>query len=429
MAVTAQAADRNVQIGLAVLEIFLAGYGPRDFSVRFSNGYEWGPTPGQPSRFTLVMKQPGSVRSMFWPPSPVTTGKAYIYDDYDVEGDMHAFLDFCNYLYKLPKTLGVKQKLATAWNLLRLPNDKGGRSGRQSVQLSGKKHSVERDRAAVTYHYNVPNACWEKILGPTMGYTSGVYEDENETVCAPQTRKFDLLCRKMRIKPGDKLLDIGCGWGGLMMHAAKHYGAETYGVTISENQVAYANEAIARAGLSSQCRVELRDYRDIPLRPTFNQIVIVEVLEHFGVPQFPDFFRRCREMLMPTGRLMLQQITLHGDRDTTAAPEFNQEYVFPDGELAPTSTTLRAAESAGMEIRDVESFREHYVLTLRGWLKNAEQNHDAIVAATDEANFRVFRLYFAGACYGFRTNVYNLHQMLFVKPDGVSSGMSLARTS
>ncbi|MBN8625090.1 MAG: class I SAM-dependent methyltransferase, partial [Planctomycetes bacterium] len=122
-------------------------------------------------------------------------------------------------------------------------------------------------------------------------------------------------------------------------------------------------------------------------------------------------------------------ITLHGDRDTTAAPEFNQEYVFPDGELAPTSTTLRAAESAGMEIRDVESFREHYVLTLRGWLKNAEQNHDAIVAATDEANFRVFRLYFAGACYGFRTNVYNLHQMLFVKPDGVSSGMSLARTS
>ncbi|MGC3966004.1 MAG: cyclopropane-fatty-acyl-phospholipid synthase family protein [Pirellulales bacterium] len=429
MAVAAPVADRNSQISRRVLEMFFQGYGPRDFTVRFSSGEEWGPDAGQPSRFTLALKHPGSVRAMFWPPSPVTTGKAYIYDDFDVEGDMHAFLEFCNYLYKLPKTLGLKQKLSSAWNLLRLPDQKTGHTGRRSVQLTGKKHSVERDRAAVTYHYNVPNPAWEKILGPTMGYTMGIFDHDQESVDAAQERKFDLLCRKMRIKPGDKLLDIGCGWGGLMMHAARHYGAETLGVTISETQVAYAVESIARAGLSDRCRVELRDYRDIPLRPTFDQIVIVEVLEHFGVRQFPDFFRRSREMLQPCGRLMLQQITLQGDRDTTAAPEFNQEYVFPDGELAPTSTTLRAAETAGLEIRDVESFREHYVLTLRRWLENAETHHDEIVAATDEANFRVFRLYFAGAAYGFRTNVYNVHQMLFVKPDGISSGMSLARTT
>jgi len=426
MAIATRSTDRNVELSRSVLEVFLRRYGPRDFAVRFSNGEEWPADDGQACRFTLVMKHPGSIRAMFWPPSPVTTGKAYLYDDYDVEGDMLAFLEFCNYLYKMPKTLSVGEKLRTAYLLLKLPNKRAAEQGRQSVQLAGKKHSVERDKDAVCYHYNFPSECFEMMIGPTMAYTSGLFEDENEDLETSQIRKFDLLCRKMRLKPGDKLLDIGCGWGGLLIHAAKNYGAQALGITISEKQIAWAEERIAEAGVADRCRVELRDYRDLPLRPTFDKIVIVEVLEHIGVAQFPDCFSRCFKMLQPQGSLMLQQITLSGDRDTTAAPEFNQQYVFPDGELAPVSTSIRAAEKAGFEIRDLEGFRESYVLTLKRWLANTEARHDDIVAASDEAGYRVFRLYFAGACFGFRTNVYNLQQMLFTKPDGFESGMPLA---
>lgn len=428
--VAAVAVDRHAEITRRVLTMLFRWYGPRDFTVRFWDSGEWLPDEGQPSRFTWVFNHPGALRAANLPPGPAVFGGAYLYDDFDVEGDMIAFLHLANHLNRTTRVrLKWYEHLQIGWLLLKLPNTPRPRLRNVSAQLSGDVHSLQRDLQAISYHYNFSNRCYELMLGPSMAYTSGVFESPDEDLDTAQYRKYDLVCRKLRLQPGQRLLDIGCGWGGLIMHAAKHYGVQTVGVTISEEQLHYARAKIEEAGLSDRCRVDLVDYRKIDPNERFDKISTIEVTEHFGIAQYPTYFRKCRSLLKPHGNLLLQQITLLGDKDPTAAPGFNQAYVFPDGELAPLNTTLQAAMRTGFEPRDVESFREHYRLTLRHWLNNTEKNREEFVAEAGEAGYRKYRIFYAGACYGFETLAYNVHQILLANPDEDSlCGMPLNRT-
>ena len=410
-----------------VLEEILSGLRPRFFDVRFWDGSVW-PGDSAPPRFTLVLRHPGAVRRMFWPPRPLSFASAYVYDDFDVEGDMLAFPQLCDYLVRGAAALSLARQLKFAWRVWRLPRLDRPRAGRQPARLLGRPHSRERDRAAICYHYDLPDQFFEKILDPFMQYTSGVFESPEESLEAAQQRKLDLICRKLRLRAGDRLLDIGCGWGGLATFAAKNYGAQVIGVTLSRAQAEWSRARIRAAGLEDRCRIELADYRDLDEGEPFDRITTVEVAEHFGGEQFPTYMDKCWRLLRPGGAILHQQITLTGEAGMpTLAGAFMHAFVFPDAELLPVSFTLRCAEQRGFEVRDVEGFREHYPLTLKHWLTNLESHETELVAATDEATYRIFRLYFAGAAFDFEKGIYNVHQVLLAKPNGGQSGLPLSR--
>jgi len=424
MAIATLTADPQVQASRRFLEALLADYGPRNFQVRFWDGSTWEAETQTPD-FTLVLNHAGALRKMFFPPNGLTLGKAYIYDDCDIEGDMLAYVRFLSRLAATKRTAG--QRLRLAWRLWNLPKIDRPRLGRQPVQLRGRAHSPERDRQAISYHYDLCNEFYARILDKHMQYTCGVYANENEDQDTAQTRKLDYHCKKLRLKPGERLLDIGCGWGGMVVFAAKNYGAHTTGVTLSKRQAEWAEQRIREAGLENQARIVYDDYRNLDERQSFDKIVTVCVLEHFGRQNFGTYFQKMARLLKPGGTLLIQQITLSGQQGLTMGRQFSQAYIFPDGELAPVSYTLSEGEKAGLEVRDVECLREHYPLSLRAWLDNVENRHDELVALTDEAAWRSYRFYFAGAMHGFQTNVYNLHHMLFVKPDNGRSGMPMSR--
>jgi cyclopropane-fatty-acyl-phospholipid synthase len=408
-----------------ILEDLFAGLRPRMFDVRFWDGSEWLSDVHSPT-FTLVLRHPGAVRRMFWPPRSLSFGAAYVYEDFDVEGDILAFQDLCHDLAAVAPKMPFVWRLRLAWRIWSLPLAERSRAGRAPAQLRGPVHSRERDRAAIRYHYDLPALFFEKMLGPTMLYTSGMWESADETLESAQHRKLETICRKLRLKAGDRLLDIGCGWGMLGIYAARNHGVQTVGVTISQAGADWGRARIRAEGLESRCRIEVVDYRNLPDHEQFDKITCIEVGEHFGAAQFPTYWRKCKQLLRPGGAMVHQQI---GTAGHTVMPEnaasFLQRFIFPDGELLPLNFWLRHAEQAGLEIR--ESLREHYPLTLKHWLANLEASEHELVAATDEATYRCFRLYLSGAAWGFNNNVYNLYQVLLVKPDQGRSGLPLSR--
>jgi cyclopropane-fatty-acyl-phospholipid synthase len=422
-----QNTDIQVGVQVSILQDLTRTYGPRDFTVRFWDGTTWDADAGQPTLFTLVLNHVGAMRKMFFPPGVLALTQAYLYNDFNIKGDLVAFGRLCDYLDALKPTLSILQQLSLGYRLWKLPKVDRPHVGRQSAQLDGAVHSRQRDRQAISYHYDLSNEYFAYILGPQMVYTSAIFDSPDEDLEVAQTRKLDILCRKLRLQPGERLLDIGCGWGGLVMHAAKHYGVNALGITISERQAEWARAKIQAAGLADRCRVELVDYRDVDERQSFDKIVTVEVIEHFGAKQFPVFFQKCWRLLRPQGSLLIQQITQADHSRMTGALEFNQHYIFPDGELVSMGFTQSVAEKTGFEVRDMEGIREHYCLTLQRWLQNVDAHHDELVRLTDEATYRVFRLHYSGSWRGFLNNVYSLHQTLYVKPDGGASGYPLRR--
>jgi cyclopropane-fatty-acyl-phospholipid synthase len=415
-------ADPEIAKQRELASFMLGGYDQCSYAVRFWDGSEWRSDADVEPSFTFVLKHRGALRRMFWPPNPLAFMVANIYDDFDIEGDMLSFCFYGRYMEKLPDRLSLFGKLKLAFRLFMLPKVEQRRTGRQAAELSGEMHSRERDKQAIRYHYDTSNEFFEKFLGPTMVYTSGNWEDENDTLETAQYRKLDMMYTKLRLKPGERLLDIGCGWGTPVMHAAREYGVDALGVTLSTKQADLANERIRNAGLSERCRVEVCDYRDLDRPGSFDKIVMMEVGEHFGPHEFAGYFKKCYDLLKPGGQLLLQQITLFEYRDAPGVRLFSRNFIFPDGQLVHVNLLTEEAERAGLEVRDVECIREHYPKTLTRWLGNLEANRDALVAATDEATFRAFRLYLAGAKHGFLSNLFNLYQILYVKPDatGVS---------
>jgi cyclopropane-fatty-acyl-phospholipid synthase len=411
---------------LALLDKLLDCY-PCDFGVRLWNGMQRGPDAGRPERFTLVLRHPGALRALFWPPSRLSMAEAYIYDDVDIEGDLHAVFPLGDYLLSARRSAAERLRLGRA--LLSLPSERRPRGGRGRARIGGRRFSLERDRHAVTYHYDLSNDFFSVYLDRRMVYTCAYFGSEVDDLDTAQEQKLDYLCRKLRLRPGERVLDIGCGWGGLCMFAAEHYGVEVLGITISRPQMELANERIRAAALADRCRVELLDYRELEAPEAFDKVVSVCMFEAVAEKLLPDFFARVQSFLRPGGVFVNQGLgrRYHEAAASTNGRSFMGRYVFPDGSIVPISTALRAAESAGLEVRDVEALREHYVLTLRQWVARLEAEHDAAVRATDETQYRIWRLYMAASAHAMASGRLNLYQMLLLKPDHGESGLPLIR--
>jgi len=421
----ASGSDPVVQRSLSFLQDLLGDYHPRTCTVRLWDGTIWEAEPGQVARCVVAFQHPGALRRVFWQPSEAALGEAYIYDDVDLRGDLEAIFPLGDYLLDRKRSLTSRLRLGA--QLLRLPATSRPRVGRGAARLRGSRHSAKRDRQAVTYHYDVSNDFYALWLDSQMVYSCGYFASPDDDLDAAQTRKLDYLCRKLRLRAGERLLDVGCGWGGLILHAAKHYGVRAIGITLSQPQADLANERIQRAGLSDCCRVDVRDYREIDEPAAYDKLASVGMFEHVGLSQLPAYFQQAWRLLRPGGGFLNHGIALPRSLPVRRGPSFSERYVFPDGELAPISATLRVAEASGFEIRDVESLREHYPLTLRHWVRRLEAHHDEARQLTDEATYRTWRLYMVGSAYGFDNDRLAIYQTLLVKPSQGMSGLPLTR--
>lgn len=417
--------DRIPKTCLSFLKVLLAGLHPRDFAIRLWDGSTWEEEPGEPRRFTMVLKHPGALRSLFRSPSELSLGEAYLYDDFDIEGDIGSAFTLADYLVHLAP--GLRERLRLARRLLALPSPASARDVRPSERLRGLRHSRSRDRLAVTYHYDVSNDFYSLWLDHRMVYSCAYFASPDEDLEAAQERKLDYICGKLRLRGGERLLDIGCGWGGLVLHAALRYGVEALGITLSRPQAELANERIRGAGATDRCRVEVRDYRDVDGTEAFDKLVSVGMFEHVGESRLAEYFGQAFRLLRAGGVFLNHGIACHPVFPPVPGPSFTDHYVFPDGELVPVNVTLRAAETNGFEVRDVESLREHYVLTLMHWVRRLEARREEACRMAGETAYRLWRLYMAGAAHKFRTGRNNVYQALLVKPDRGRSGLPLSR--
>ena len=376
---------------------------------------------------TIVLRSPTALQRILTAPGELGFGRAYVAGDLDVEGDIWAALSLRD---RLPKVqLAPKQWLAA----LRLVGAAGLRRPApppEEARLHGRIHSKSRDAAAIAHHYDVSNEFYALVLGSTMTYSCGVWSDPSVGVDAAQEAKHELICRKLDLQPGMRLLDIGCGWGGMAMHAARHHGVTAVGVTLSRRQAELAEKRVAEAGLGNAVEIRLQDYRDVADGP-YDAISSIGMFEHVGLSQVKEYFDRVHTLLRPQGRFMNHAIgrpPFEGGRSRFSRRGFIDRYVFPDGELHEVGTIVSAIQQAGFEVRHLESLREHYALTLRAWVANLEANWDAAVAQAGLARSRIWRLYMAGSAVNFEAGRTQIHQVLATRSDDGVSAMPLRST-
>ncbi len=407
----------------SALEVLQAVFGDayaRAFSIRLWDGTE---IPARESNaFTLAVRDPAALRLAFSPPIDLNAGRAFAAGLLDVEGDVEAAVDA---LLRAGKRRSLAAVLRLALAIRGLPKARPPKL--REARLRGKRHSIARDRAAIGFHYDQPVEFYRAFLDQNLVYSCAYYDDGVQTLEEAQTAKIDYILRKLHLRPGERLLDIGCGWGALVVRAAERFGASVLGVTLSETQFQEGRERIARAGLEGRARIERLDYRELP-RTQFDKAVSVGMFEHVGRNSLPAYFSIVFNLLRPGGLFLNHGIAQqHRSMGDGAARGFMEKFIFPDGELVEISDALRIAEDAQFEVRDVENLREHYHRTLRAWLANLESNRERAVAAAGEPSYRSWRLYLAGSAQGFRTGRMGLFQALLAKalPDG---GVSLPAT-
>lgn len=414
-------ADVLAHVSDHLLDELFADYPKRDFQIQLWDGSTWGARE-QP-RFTLILKRPEALRRMFVDPSELAIGEAYVFDDFDVQGDIEAAFELADIV------LGHERRSTINIDLMRWlqkrPPDRP-RTGPDLASLRGTIPPKDFDRRAISYHYDLPIDFYSLWLDRRMVYSCAYFANQEEDLDTAQERKLDYICRKLRLRRGDRLLDIGCGWGALMMHAAANYGAQAVGITLSVPQAEFVRQRLRQAALEERCRVEVCDYRDLESGEPYDKIVSVGMVEHVGEAFLPKYFNRAWDLLRPGGVFLNHGISYSATYQRRG-PSFTDQYVFPNGNLVAISTTLRAAELSGFEVRDVESLREHYALTLHHWLKRLEARAEEAHRITSDTNFRIWRLQMAGAVHAFRSGRLNLYQTLLCKPLRGETGLPLSR--
>jgi cyclopropane-fatty-acyl-phospholipid synthase len=407
--------NRWVKRSIRVLRTLFGPYYARRFAIRFWDGTV---VPAQADeQFILSVHTPYALRAAFAPPFDLNPGRAFVDGVLGIEGDLEAAVDL---LMRSADRLGVFAKVSLAFWLHRLPRPPKP-NDENTVQLEGVRHSRTRDAAAIRFHYDQPVEFYRAFLDSRLVYSCAYFEDETRSLEEAQLAKLDYVLRKVNLAPNDSLLDVGCGWGSLVIRAAE-YGARALGITLSRPQYEEARRRIAAAGVGDRVAVELRDYRDLG-EARFDKIVSVGMVEHVGRERLADYFRSAFRALRPGGLFLNHGIAEQSpERLGYRVSGFLARYVFPDGDLLPISELLAAAERIGFEVRDVENLREHYVRTLRAWVANLERNAAAAIAASGLRTYRVWRLYLAGSAQGFASGRTGVFQSLLARPraDGVT---------
>ncbi len=391
---------------------------------------------------TIVLRSKRALRTLLWQPDELGLARAYVAGDLDIEGDIYAALDSPELIEQVAGNEGLgltrAQKVQALATLVRL-----GAVGRRpelpveeivrTRRAARLRHDEASDAAAISHHYDVSNDFYRLVLGPSMVYSCAYWAQQPSASYGlddAQRDKLDVVCRKLDLRPGQRLLDVGCGWGSLVLHAAQEYGVRAVGITLSVEQAALATERVAAAGLADRVEIRVQDYREIPDGP-YDAISSVGMAEHVGAEQLGTYAAALRAAISPGGRLLQHAIASPADPADSHEEQrssFIDRYVFPDGEVEPLGATVTALDRAGFEIRDVENLREHYALTLRRWVANLEEHWAEAVAATSEGRARVWRLYMVGSALGFQTGEITVNQTLAVaRVRGGHSGMPLTR--
>lgn len=379
--------------------------------LRLWDGREIGPLAADS---TLVLRHPGAFRSMLVPPTDLSAGEAYVYDDIDIEGDIFELLRFAAGLDRSARsTLLAIQALTLA---ALLPKEGRRRPARPRPTLTGRAHTIERDRTAVSYHYDTGNDFFRLFLDSRMVYSCAAFLDPDEDLETAQERKLDMICRKLELSAGDRFLDVGCGWGALVIHAAERYGVLATGITLSRKQGELARARVAEAGLEDRVEILERDYREMD--GEFDAIASVGMFEHVGRERLGEYFDKLRSLLAPGGQVLNHGIT-NRSRDIGRKREdsFVGTYVFPDGELRPLEETVEVSERSGFEVRDVEALRMSYAKTLEHWVANLESRRDEAIAVSNEETYRIWRAYMAGSAISFELAAIGVYQVLLSDPE------------
>jgi len=401
----------QTQSTLSLLQEILASYHPRNFAIRLWDGTVWEAERGYSANFTLILQHPGALRKMFLSRSELSLSEAYIYNDIDIVGDIQAIFPLVDYLLSL--CWNTAEQLRYGLGLLRLPKRDLSTFSRQIHPLSGERHSKYRDREAVSYHYDRSNDFYQLWLDKRMLYSCAYFSHPNDSLDLAQKQKLETICQKLRLQPGEKLLDIGCGWGGLIIYAAKHYRVKTLGITLSQEQAAFTREHIREEGLEDHCQVEICDYRDV--QGTYEKLVSIEMIEHVGEIMCSAYFEQAWKLLAQGGLFLNQSTTRHITTPKLADAGFIKRYVFPDGEFLSIQTILQEAEESRFKIDTIENLQAHYVRTLCHWLSRLEENRTKVKDVIDERTYRIWRLYLAGSIHAFQQGSLNVYQTVFMK--------------
>ncbi|MEV1068333.1 cyclopropane-fatty-acyl-phospholipid synthase family protein [Streptomyces sp. NPDC050263] len=405
---------------------------PLPVRVRAWDGSQAGP----PDAPTLVVRNRRGLRRFLFKPGELGLARAWVAGDLEIEGDLYAALDLVSGLVwergedarTLAQAVRDPEVRAAVRGLLKLAGPPlPPAPPREEVRRHGHLHTRRTDRRAISHHYDVGNDFYELVLGPSMVYSCAYWESADGTLELAQRDKLELVCRKLDLAPGRRLLDVGCGWGSLAIHAAREHGADVVGITLSQEQAAYARKRVAEAGLTDKIEIRVQDYRDVTDEP-YDAIASIGMAEHVGSAKYLEYAQVLFALLKPGGRLLNHQIARrpHHDESAYDLDSFIDAYVFPDGELAPVGTTVSHLERAGFEVRDVESIREHYALTLRRWVARLEADWRRAVQLAGPGRARVWRLYMAASALAFEHNRIGVNQVLAVRtPESGDSTMPL----
>jgi len=385
----------------------------------------------QESPFELVFRNPEVVSAAVLGRNPLRLAEAYFRGDLDIEGDFFAALALKDHLQTLQMSIGEQIGAAATAMRLRALNADRRHPRIQRTPSHGravKEHSKAENRDAIHFHYDVSNEFYALWLDRAMVYSCAYFERPDSSLDAAQEAKLEHICRKLSLQPGERFLDIGCGWGALVIHAAQRYGVRAHGVTLSPQQLKVARERIAWAGLEDRVSVELQDYRDLQGESVYDKVASVGMFEHVGLKNLPVYFSTVHRLLKPHGLFLNHGITHDSEGwHKSLSTEFINRYVFPDGQLDNISNIQHVMETARFEIADVEALRPHYALTLRRWVERLERNYARALQYVNEATYRVWRLYMTACALEFEAGDIGIYQVLAGKRAAGNLPMSLTR--